>query len=125
MKVISVWLSRRFNALLPELDKVFAAVMENAGVSSKWTHRSWIMRDSAQVIPLVKAWNQNYASRSARSPNPTAPFVENCKLECLYTNIDTGDMQSNIMQLVQEVFDLADHRDQSICQRSCTVAETN
>ena len=68
------------------------------------------MWNSAEVIPLVQAWNQIYASRSAHSPHHTAPCVETYDFERLYTNTDTGGMQSNIMQLIQEVFDLEDHR---------------
>lgn len=58
MKTISLGLNKLFNALLPEVDKLFAAVMRQAGIYAEWTHRSWILKNSAEVIPLIHAWNQ-------------------------------------------------------------------
>ena len=109
VKTVSVWLNRLFNALLPELDSLFAVVMKQAGISQAWTHRSWILRSTADVIPLVQAWNQLYASRSSSSA-AQPPSVETFDFERLYTNIDTSDMQSSIMQLVQEIFSMPQHQ---------------
>ena len=51
--VISVWLNRPCDVLLPEVDKLFATVMKAGGVSANWTHRSWILRNCAEVIPFI------------------------------------------------------------------------
>ncbi|KAL3153630.1 hypothetical protein ABBQ32_013233 [Trebouxia sp. C0010 RCD-2024] len=107
MKTVSLGLNRLFNALLPEIDKLFASVMQQAGIHAAWTHRSWILKNSAEVIPLIHAWNQIYSSRSTTFFSP--PIVKTYDFERLYTSIDTSDMQANIMQLVREMFGLQEH----------------
>ncbi|KAL3146424.1 hypothetical protein ABBQ32_003105 [Trebouxia sp. C0010 RCD-2024] len=81
--------------------------MQQAGIQAAWTHRSWILKNSAEVIPLIHAWNQIYSSRSTTLFSP--PIIETYDFERLYTSIDTSDMQANIMQLVREIFGLQEH----------------
>ena len=108
MKTISLGLNKLFNALLPEVDKLFAAVMRQAGIHAEWTHRSWVLKNSAEVIPLIHGWNQIYSSKPTTSFS--SPIVETYDFERLYTSIDTSDMQTNIMQLVRGIFGLQEHR---------------
>lgn len=110
MQTVSVWLNRLFNALMPELDMLFADVMRSVGIDAPWTHRSWVFKNSAEVIPLIQAWKHLYASVSASS-SCDPPIVEAFDFERLYTNIDTADMQSSIMELVHNIFGSEKHRE--------------
>ena len=117
MQVVSVWLNRLFNALLPEIDHLFAKVMKDTGIAAFWTHRSWILKNTAEVIPLIQAWNQIYAATSASSTSP--PYLQTFDFERLYTNIDTNDMLSSIMELVRDIFS-SDTRHQFAGIKVCT-----
>ena len=108
MRPISVWLNWLFNALLPEVDKLFAVVMSSAGVFAEWAHRSWIMRSSAEVIPLLQAWNQLYYARSFAASD-TPPSVQTLDNERLYTNVEMAEIHDDILQLVRDIFDLGCH----------------
>ena len=65
-----------------------------------------LKKNSTGVIPLVQAWSQLYADSSASAPFPTPPFLQTFDFERLYTNIGSQDMQTSIMHMVQEIFDV-------------------
>ena len=78
--------------------------MADMGITVNWASRSWVLKNTAQLIPLLELWNTQYAQHST-SPPP----LESCDFERLYTNIDTADMEGNILLLVSRIFDLSRH----------------
>ena len=74
------------------------------GITADWTSRSWVLRNTADLIPLLQIWNTQYAQHSIASPK-----LQTFDFERLYTNIHTADMQQQIMDLVHQIFGLPAH----------------
>ena len=79
VNVASVWLNRLFNALLPEIDKLSASVMKEAGMKAQRAHRSWILKNSVAAMPLLQVWNQLYSSASASASSAEPPLCRPLK----------------------------------------------
>ena len=106
MRRVSVFLTCLFNALLPEVHTLFGNGLKGMGISTGWASRSWILRSTADMIPLlyIRFWNTQYAQHSSAPPD-----LQTFDFERLYTNIHTTDMQQHIMDLVTQIFNLPAH----------------
>ena len=100
IKVVSIWLNRLLRELLPDVDRLFADCAESMGMHQPWAQQSWILRNSAGMIPLIRAWNAGYAEKA-----PQQPCLEAYDFERLYTSIPLQDMEDSIMQLMTQVFE--------------------
>ena len=74
------------------------------GISAVWTARSWVLKNTAELIPLLHVWNVQFAQHS-----PAPPPSDSCDFARLYTNIETADMHAQIMELVVCIFALPQH----------------
>lgn len=101
MKTHSLWMNRLFNSLLLDLDLAFGRVYKSVGIDAEWIARSWILKNTAAVIPLLRVWNALYADNSTEPP-----ILQTKDFARLYTNIDIPDMKSKIMNLICIVFEL-------------------
>lgn len=104
MRRVSVFLTCLFNALLPEVHTLFGNELKAMGITADWASRSWVLRNTADLIPLLQIWNTQYAQHSIASPK-----LQTFDFERLYTNIHTADMQQQIMDLVHQIFGLPAH----------------
>jgi len=68
MRSVSLMINKLLTQLLPELDALLAAVFQSVGIDAKWTQHSWILKNTAAVIPLINARNFVYASHSTSLP---------------------------------------------------------
>ena len=75
-------------------------------ITSDWTSRSWILKNTVEMIPLIQVWNMHYAAH-----NRDSTYLQACDFRRLYTEINTADMQLQIMDLVQRIFNLPAHAD--------------
>ena len=82
-----------------ETDTLFGNELKIMDVSAKWASRSWVIKNTARLIPLLFIWNAQYAQHSD-SPPP----LESCDFARLYTNIQASDMKFQIMELIIRVF---------------------
>lgn len=57
LKRISLLLNTLFNALELDIDDLFGVRMSQMGITAEWSSRSWVLRDTAQLIPLLEVWN--------------------------------------------------------------------
>lgn len=101
LKRVSLLLNTLFNALSLDIDDLFGIRMLQLGITADWTSRSWVLKNTAQLIPLLEVWITQYAQHMH-----TSPHMEAYDFERLYTNIETADMEISIMQLIGRIFDL-------------------
>jgi len=104
MKRVSLLLNILFNALSLDIDQLFGEELQSMGISAAWTARSWVLKNTAELIPLLHIWNVQYAQHS-----PAPPPLDSCDFARLYTNIETADMHAQIMELVVCIFALPQH----------------
>ncbi len=104
IKVVSVFFNLLLNALLPGISKLFALVLWSVDITADWTAQSWILKSSANLIPMLRVWNFQYAQHS-----PTPPLMRALDFQRLYTNINTNDMRSSIYSIIQSIFALPEH----------------
>ncbi|KAL3153215.1 hypothetical protein ABBQ38_011965 [Trebouxia sp. C0009 RCD-2024] len=103
-KRVSLFLNILFNALSLDLDELFGVRMAKMGITAEWASRSWVLKNTAQLIPLLEVWNTQYAQHMNAPPH-----MECCDFERLYTNIETADMELGIIQLINRIFELDKH----------------
>ena len=99
MRHIPLMVNSLLTQLLPEIDRLFAAVLQSVDITAKWTQRSRILQNTAAAIPLINAWNSIYASHATSNPR-----LSTYGFQRLYSNIPSGDMHSKIMQLIGQIF---------------------
>ncbi|DBA81646.1 TPA: hypothetical protein ACH3X1_007401 [Trebouxia sp. C0004] len=104
LRRVSLFLTYMFKAIMLETHSLFGNELKVLGVSAKWAARSWVIKNTTELIPLLHIWNAQYAQHSA-SPPP----LDSCDFARLYTNIQTSDMKFQIMELVIRVFALDHH----------------
>ncbi|KAL3148791.1 hypothetical protein ABBQ38_014199 [Trebouxia sp. C0009 RCD-2024] len=104
LKLVSLFLNILFNALSLDIDALFGVRMASMGISAEWASRSWVLQNTAQLIPLLEVWNTQYAQHT-----DTPPSLRCHDFERLYTNIETADMELSIMQLIGRIFDMDKH----------------
>ena len=104
LKVISVIFNQLLNALLPGIDELFTIILGSIGITADWTAQSWILKNSADLIPMLRVWNAQYAQHS-----PRPPIMKALDFQRLYTNIDTHDMRLRIYSLIENIFALPEH----------------
>ena len=104
IKVVSVFFNLLLNALLPGISRLFALVLWSVGITADWTAQSWILKSSADLIPMLRVWNSQYAQHS-----PTPLTMRALDFQRLYTNININDMRSSIYSIIQNIFALPEH----------------
>ena len=103
-KRVSLPLNILFNALSLDIDQLFGEELQSMGISAAWTARSWVLKNTAELIRLLHIWNIQYVQHS-----PVPPPLDPCDFARLYTNIETADMHAQIMELVACIFALPQH----------------
>ena len=73
MKRVSLLLNILFNALSLDIDQLFGEELQSMGISAAWTARSWVLKNTAELIPLLHIWNVQYAQHS-----PAPPPLDSC-----------------------------------------------
>ena len=104
LRHVSIFLNFLFNALSLDIDQLFGGALSSMGITASWTARSWVLRNIAQLVPLLRVWNTHTAQHTH-----TAPHMDSRDFARLYTNIDTNDMRQQVMGLISQIFALPRH----------------
>ncbi len=80
LKRVSLFLTYVVNAIMLETDTLFGNEMKVTGVTANWAARSWMIKSTAENIPLLRIWNTQYAQHS-----PSPPPLASCDFARLYT----------------------------------------
>ena len=99
VKTISVRMNRLLRELLPDVDALFADCAATLGVSAEWASKSWVLKNTTGMIPLIHAWNAGYAERAG-----AMPFMEAWDFERLYTHVPLHDLKDSIMHIMTLIF---------------------
>ena len=82
-----------------DVDALFADCAATLGVSAEWANKSWVLKITTGMIPLIHAWNAGYAERAG-----AMPFMETWDFERLYSHIPLQDLKDSIMHVMTLIF---------------------
>ncbi len=105
LTALSKWLSYCCKAIGPDVDNLWFNMLNTLGTHgqkvAKLLPTSWILTNSAGVIPMIKQFNSHYSTAVHRC---TDWNLECFDFERLYTNLPIQDLISKISQLIHLVF---------------------